>query len=144
MHFVASTAVHLATKTSSHSWRRLALQSTSGREDPSAGDSPRGEGVVRKGQRVRRVRWPSISTLTPRPGHLLSTCAVCMHLLAVETHPFHEPAFCRHFIFHPSPDDWRLRPGRKPWLSPTCRLLQLDSHRSIFVTVRLGAFLVVF
>lgn len=62
--------MHRATKTFAHSWRRLALQSTSGREDPPGCDSlpveGRGEKGVRKGQRVRRVRWPSINSPTPR------------------------------------------------------------------------------
>lgn len=47
----------------------------------------RGQGFVRKGQRVRRVRWPSINSPASRIGHLLSTCAVRMHLPAVETQP---------------------------------------------------------
>lgn len=70
VHLVTSIVMHRATKTFAHSWRRLALQSTSGREDPPGCDSlpveGRGEKGVRKGQRVRRVRWPSINSPTPR------------------------------------------------------------------------------
>ena len=107
----------------------------------------RGQGLVRKGQRVRRVRWPSINSPASRIGHLLSTCAVCMHLLAVETQPsssssssssprqpsrasFQSPLY---FPLHLRPDDRRLHPGRKSW--PSAPVLG-DSHRLLSISFR--------
>lgn len=101
----------------------------------------RGQGLVRKGQRVRRVRWPSINSPASRIGHPLSTCAVCMHLLAVETHPSSSSSSpARQLsvatLFSTQPSARRsaiTHPGRKSW--PSASVLR-NSHRLLSISFR--------
>lgn len=92
VHLVTSIVMHRATKTFAHSWRRLALQSTSGREDPPGCDSlpasggEGGEGCT-KGSKGKKGSLALDQLPYPSRSHLLSTCVVRTRLLAVETHP---------------------------------------------------------
>lgn len=94
LRLVTSIVMHRATKTFAHSWRRLALQSTSGREDPPgcdslpvrAGERGGGEGCT-KGSKGKKGSLALDQLPYPSCSHLLSTCVVRMRLLAVETHP---------------------------------------------------------
>lgn len=104
----------------------------------------RGEKGVRKGQRVRRVRWPSINSPTPRAAtYYQPALFVCVYLrLKLVPPTLVHPAFSRHFIFHSPPPisrqtihDYALRKSSRLLRTTTRPFSFSISSRGILVRV---------